>query len=102
MDFEFGVVEISQYGFVVCHVHGMIVVRILPFVVFILMAVHAFFAAGKGGRRRCAYSVCVRSDGGHFLKVERNGENNDDGCDKTCDFPSLHGYAFLAYTTCSE
>ena len=90
MDFKHGLVEISQHGLVIGHGHGMIVVRTLPFVVFFFMAVHAFCAADKNSHRLRLNAICMRSNRCLFEEIEGDRKNNNDGCNKTANFPAFH------------
>jgi hypothetical protein len=60
---------------------------ILPPVVFGLVAIHAFFTAGKSGDRpgdRKRREICF------LQQVSWNGENDDEGCDESGYFPAFH------------
>ena len=47
MDGELSIVKISQHGFYTGNFHGMVMVRVLPLIVFSLVAIFTFFAADK-------------------------------------------------------
>ena len=47
MKVELGIIKISQYGVIVCHVHGQIVVRAQPQIILGLVAVLTFNTANK-------------------------------------------------------
>jgi len=90
MDFKHGLIKISQNGLVIGHCHGMIVVRTLPFVEFFFVAVHAFSAADKKSYGLRLNAICVQSNRCLFEEIEGDRKNNNNGCNKTADFPAFH------------
>ncbi len=96
MDFKNRIFEISQHILFIGQVHRMIMVGILPAIVFLFVAVHAFLASDKGGCRPPLHVLWLWGDISRFKKVERYREDYNDGCNYAGDLPAFHVYTFLA------